>query len=280
MKKFIAIFMGTMLLGTFLTACSGGSASGSTDSASASGTYSTTLADVQEKGELIIGLDDTFAPMGFRDEAGNLVGFDIDLANAVCEQLGVTATFKPIDWDSKELALSSGTIDCVWNGMSITPERQEQMSLSQAYLNNKIVIMTKEGVTVNSKEDLADYQIGIQAGSAALEAVKADDIYNSIQGNLTEYPTYDEVILDMQAGRLDCMIIDEVYGGYKNAKMDQAFSVSDVDFGDDLYAIGFRKSDTELTQAVNDALNALIEDGTAAQISNEWFGADIVVKPE
>ena len=280
MKKFIAIFMGTMLLGTFLTACSGGSASASTDSASASGTYSATLADVQEKGELIIGLDDTFAPMGFRDEAGNLVGFDIDLANAVCEQLGVTATFKPIDWDSKELALSSGTIDCVWNGMSITPERQEQMSLSQAYLNNKIVIMTKEGVTVNSKEDLADYQIGIQAGSAALEAVKADDIYNSIQGNLTEYPTYDEVILDMQAGRLDCMIIDEVYGGYKNAKMDQAFSVSDVDFGDDLYAIGFRKSDTELTQAVNDALNALIEDGTAAQISNEWFGADIVVKPE
>lgn len=280
MKKFIAIFMGTMLLGAFLTACSGGSASASTDSASASGTYSTTLADVQEKGELIIGLDDTFAPMGFRDEAGNLVGFDIDLANAVCEQLGVTATFKPIDWDSKELALSSGTIDCVWNGMSITPERQEQMSLSQAYLNNKIVIMTKEGVTVNSKEDLADYQIGIQAGSAALEAVKADDIYNSIQGNLTEYPTYDEVILDMQAGRLDCMIIDEVYGGYKNAKMDQAFSVSDVNFGDDLYAIGFRKSDTELTQAVNDTLNALIEDGTAAQISNEWFGADIVVKPE
>lgn len=280
MKKLIAIFVGTMLLGTFLTACSGGSASGSTDAASASGTYSTTLADVQEKGELIIGLDDTFAPMGFRDEAGNLVGFDIDLANAVCEQLGVTATFKPIDWDSKELALSSGTIDCVWNGMSITPERQEQMSLSQAYLNNKIVIMTKDGVTVNSKEDLADYQIGIQAGSAALEAVKADDIYNSIQGNLTEYPTYDEVILDMQAGRLDCMIIDEVYGGYKNAKMDQAFSVSDVDFGDDLYAIGFRKSDTELTQAVNDALNALIEDGTAAQISNEWFGADIVVKPE
>ena len=140
--------------------------------------------------------------------------------------------------------------------------------------------MTKEGVTVNSKEDLANYQIGIQAGSAALEAVKADEIYSSIQGNLTEYPTYDEVILDVQAGRLDCMIIDEVYGGYKNAKMGQVFSVSDVDFGDDLYAIGFRKSDTELTQAVNDALNVLIEEGTAAEISKEWFGEDIVVKPE
>lgn len=285
MKRIFAVAMSAVLMGMFLVSCSGEAASTSADAsstqdASASGTYSTTLAYIQEKGELVIGLDDTFAPMGFRDEAGDLVGFDIDLANAVCEQLGVQATFKPIDWDSKELALSSGTIDCVWNGMSITPEREEQMSLSQAYLNNKIVIMTKEGVTVNSKEDLANYQIGIQAGSAALEAVKADEIYSSIQGNLTEYPTYDEVILDVQAGRLDCMIIDEVYGGYKNAKMGQVFSVSDVDFGDDLYAIGFRKSDTELTQAVNDALNVLIEEGTAAEISNEWFGEDIVVKPE
>lgn len=273
MKKVLAFIATAVLASAFMTACS-------TTNSTTSETYSTTLADIQEKGELVIGLDDTFAPMGFRDEAGNLVGFDIDLANAVCEQLGVTATFKPIDWDSKELALSSGTIDCVWNGMSITPEREEQMSLSQAYLNNKIVIMTKDGVTVNNKEDLANYQIGIQAGSAALEAVKADDIYDSIQGNITEYPTYDEVILDMEAGRLDCMIIDEVYGGYKNEKMGQVFSISDINFGDDLYAIGFRKGDTELTQAVNDALNALIANGSAAKISNNWFGADIVVKPE
>lgn len=281
MKTKLAVVMSALLLATLFTACSNGASSAAGSAAAGeTGEYSTTLADIQENGELVVGLDDTFAPMGFRDEAGELVGFDIDLANAVCEQLGIKATFKPIDWDSKELALSSGTIDCVWNGMSITPERQEQMSLSQAYLNNKIIVMTKDGVTVNSKEDLANYQIGIQAGSAALEAVKADDVYASIEGNLTEYPTYDEVILDVQAGRLDCMIIDEVYGGYKNAKMDQAFAISGVDFGDDLYAIGFRKGDTELTQAVNDALNALIEDGTAAEISNKWFGADIVVKPE
>ena len=117
--------------------------------------------------------------------------------------------------------------------MSITPEREEAMSLSQAYLNNKIVIMTKEGVTVSAKEDLANYNIGIQAGSAALEAVTNDAVYASIQDKITEYPTYDEVILDVQAGRLDCMIIDEVYGGYKNAKLGSIFAVSEVDFGDD-----------------------------------------------
>ena len=162
--------------------------------------------------------------------------------------------------------------------MSITPEREEAMSLSQAYLNNKIVIMTKEGVTVSAKEDLANYNIGIQAGSAALEAVTNDAVYASIQDKITEYPTYDEVILDVQAGRLDCMIIDEVYGGYKNAKLGSIFAVSEVDFGDELYAIGFRKGDAELTQAVNDAINALIESGKAAEISEAWFGADIVVK--
>lgn len=281
MKKIFGLILSAAVLGTVLTACGG---SGASEPASASGSavnssvYGITLADIQAKGELVIGLDDTFAPMGFRDESGNLVGFDIDLATAVCEELGVKATFQPIDWDAKEMELSSGNIDCIWNGMSITPEREEAMSLSQAYLNNKIVIMTKEGVTVSAKEDLANYNIGIQAGSAALEAVTNDAVYASIQDKITEYPTYDEVILDVQAGRLDCMIIDEVYGGYKNAKLGSIFAVSEVDFGDDLYAIGFRKGDAELTQAVNDAINALIESGKAAEISEAWFGADIVVK--
>ena len=295
MKKWSSQCLSALRAGAVLAGCGGaapaaasseaGSVSADASSASApqsesAGGYTTTLADIRQKGTLVIGLDDTFAPMGFRDESGELVGFDIDLANAVCEQLGVTAEFQPIDWDSKEMALAAGTIDCVWNGMSITPERQEAMSLSQAYLNNKIVILCKEGVTIEAKEDLANYNIGIQAGSAALEAVQADEaLYAAIEGQLTEYPTYDEVILDVQAGRLDCMIIDEVYGGYKNAQLGGIFTVAPVDFGDDLYAIGFRKADAELTQAVNEALNALIEDGTATQISEAWFDADIVVRP-
>lgn len=240
--------------------------------------YATTLADVLTKGELVIGLDDTFAPMGFRSTSNELIGFDIDLAKAVCAELGVEAVFKPIDWSAKELELASGNIDCIWNGMSVTPEREEGMSLSQPYLNNKIVIMTKEGITIATKEDLANYAVGIQSGSAALEAVQTDAVYETIQNNITEYPTYDEVILDMQAGRLDCMIIDEVYGSYKNALLDNIFGISEVDFGDDLYAIGFRKSDTELTDAVNDAINALITNGNAGEISNTWFGDDIIVK--
>ncbi|MDL2253029.1 amino acid ABC transporter substrate-binding protein [Ruminococcaceae bacterium OttesenSCG-928-I18] len=295
MKKVLIALLALCVLALPLVGCAGGGESeaapadaastpaaapaGSEATVGADDAYATSLADIEAKGELVIGLDDTFAPMGFRDEAGELVGFDIDLANAVCEVLGVTATFQPIDWNAKEMELETGNIDCIWNGMSATPERQESMSLSQTYLNNRIIVMTNEGVQIATKEDLANYKVGVQAASAALEAIQADPAYDSFSANVTEYPTYDEIILAMQSGREDCMVIDEVFGNYKNSQMDTPLQVADIDFGDDLYAIGFRKGDTELTDAVNDALNQLIENGRAGEISTEWFGEDIVMRP-
>ena len=123
------------------------------------------------KETLVVGLDDAFAPMGFRDEQGNLVGFDIDLATAVADELGMQVEFKPIDWNAKEMELKAGTIDCVWNGMSITPERQENMALTNKYLNNKIVLMTLKtsSTDVTDASQLANLKIGTQADSAALE---------------------------------------------------------------------------------------------------------------
>lgn len=233
---------------------------------------------ILDKGELVIGLDDTFAPMGFRDEANNLIGFDIDLATAVCEYLGVEAKFQPIDWDAKEMELSTKKIDCIWNGMSITPERQQSMSLTRGYLNNRIIIMSVPGVEVNSKEDLAGLSVGTQAKSSALEMVQGDPIYSELK-DFHEYRTYDEVIMDMDAGRIQVMIVDEVLGMYKNSKRDSSFVVSEVDFGDDFYAVGFRKEDLELTAKVQEAIDALIANGKAAEISDAWFGTDIVLKP-
>ncbi len=236
-----------------------------------------TETDTAEK-TIIVGLDDTFAPMGFRDENGTLVGFDIDLANAVAEAIGYQVVFQPIDWDSKELELSSGKIDCIWNGMSATPERKETMLLSRAYLNNKIIIMTNEGVEIATKEDLANYNIGTQAKSAALEVLEADDIYETIKDKVTTYRNYDEVIMDMQAGRIDVMIVDEVLGFYKNTQLDNVFGVAPVDFGEDLFVIGFRKDDTELKNLVEQGLDKVIESGKAAEISQKWFGKDIVIQ--
>ena len=200
------------------------------------------------------------------------------MANAVAEQLGITVEFLPIDWNGKELALSSKRVDCLWNGMSATEERQESMALTDKYLNNRIVIMTKDAsINITSAADLANYNIGTQEGSAALEMMEANPDYDLFKDKITQYPTYDEVIMDMQAGRIDCMVVDEVLGEYKNSQLEEKMAVAEFNFGDDFYAIGCRKEDTDVAAKLTEAISALIDDGTAAEISEKWFGKNIVI---
>lgn len=273
MKKLMLLLSAALMCG-MLTGC-GGDTTGGDDTQTGE---LTGWAYIEDKGELVVGLDDTFAPMGFRDEAGNLVGFDIDLATAVGEELGVTVTFQPIDWDSKELELSSKRIDCIWNGMSATPARQESMALTKKYLNNKIVVMTMDDtITVDTAEDLADLKIATQAQSAALETMQANEAWATFEANVVEFPTYDEAILAMQGGRADVMVVDQVLGEYKNANMDSIMTVCDYNFGDDFYAIGFRQGETDAADKVNEAIQTLIDNGQAAEISEKWFGTNIVI---
>ncbi len=232
-----------------------------------------------DENTIVVGLDDTFAPMGFRDADGNLIGFDIDLANAVAEELGMEVEFKPIDWDAKEMELEAGTIDCVWNGMSVTPERMESMSLSDKYLNNKIVLMAlaDSDVDVTDPKQLADLTIGTQADSSALQMLQANEEYDSFKDNISEYDTYDTAIMDLKAGRIDVIAVDEVLGEYTNNNLGGEMKVCTYSLGDDYYVIGFAKENTELRDQVNAAIKTLIDNGTAAAISEEWFGRDIVV---
>lgn len=229
--------------------------------------------------KIVIGLDDTFAPMGFRDEAGELVGFDIDLANAVGEELGKTVEFKPIDWNAKEMELDSGSIDCVWNGMSITPDRKENMALSDKYLNNKIVLMTLENsdLDVKAATEMADIKIGTQVDSAALEMLKANEEYDSFKDNISEYETYDTAIMDLKAGRVDVIAVDQVLGEYTNKNLGGELKECTYSLGDDYYVIGFEKDNTKLRDDVNDAIKTLVDNGKAAEISEKWFGKNIVV---
>ena len=267
MKKLSALVSCLLLALCALTGCGE-----QTDTTAAGWDY------IAEKGELVIGLDDTFAPMGFRDTNNELVGFDIDLANAAGEVLGVKVSFRPIDWDAKDMELSSKTIDCIWNGMSATPERSEAYSLTKKYLNNKIVIMTlDEGLNIESAADLAGVTLGTQADSAALETMQQNDAWDSFKDNVSEFPTYDEALLAMQGGRVQAIVVDQVLGEYKNANMGGAMRVMPFDFGDDFYAIGCRKGETDVADKINAALQTLIDNGTAAEISNKWFGTNIVI---
>ena len=282
MKRKMLILLAVLMLAGLFAACGSGNDVKKTEPGTAaqstSGTPDADLSweEIQTNGKLVIGLDDTFAPMGFRDEAGTLVGFDIDLATAVCDVLGITAEFQPIAWSAKEMMLSSKRIDCVWNGMSATEERQKAMALTDKYLNNVIKVASMDpSINVKSEADLAGLKIGIQADSAALEMVMANEAYDSFKANITEYPTYDEAILDMQAGRIDVIIVDQVLAEYKNMKTPMTFS--DFTFGDDFYAIGCRQGDKALAAKISEAIGLLIENGKAAEISEKWFGTNIVI---
>ena len=261
-KKVMSVFMILMLIAgmSIMTGCG-------TDTAD-------TNAD-----KIVVGLDDAFAPMGFRDAEGNLVGFDIDLANAVGEYLGMTVEFKPIDWNAKEMELDAKTIDCVWNGMSVTPDRMENMALSDKYLNNKIVLMALADADfdVTKADQLADLKIGTQVDSSALKVLQANEAYDTFKDNIAEYDTYDTAIMDLKAGRVDVIAVDQVLGEYTNNNMDGAMKECTYSLGDDYYVIGFAKDNTELRDKVNDAVKALVDNGTAAEISKDWFGKDIVV---
>lgn len=236
----------------------------------------------ESKDTLIVGLDDTFAPMGFRDAKGKLVGFDIDMAKAVGKKLNMKVDFKAIDWDSKEMELKSGSIDCVWNGMSVTPERKEKMALSAKYLDNKIVVMAlnSSDVDVKDSSELANLKIGTQVDSSALAMIKADKNYKSFADNVSEYDTYDDAIMDLKAGRVDVIVVDQVLGEYANKNLDGIMKKCEFSFGNDYYVIGFEKSNTKMRDKVNKALKELIDDGTASEISKKWFGEDIVVYEE
>ena len=233
---------------------------------------------IEDKGELIVGLDDTFAPMGFRDEAGELVGFDIDLATAVCEELGINVKFQPIEWDAKEMELEAKNIDCIWNGMSATAERQESMSLTDMYLNNCIIVMSLDSsINITSEDDLANYQIGTQADSASLEVMMASEKWDTYADNVAEFPTFDEAIMALQGDRVDVIVVDQVLGEYKNSKLHEPLFTCDFTFGDDFYAIGCRKADKDVAAKLTEAIGALIDSGEAAEISEKWFGKDIVI---
>ena len=231
----------------------------------------------ETKNTIIVGIDDTFAPMGFRDENNEIVGFDIDLASAAIEHMGKEIEFQPIDWSTKESELSSGRIDLIWNGYTITKEREKQVLFTEPYLENSQVIVTLTDSDIESIADLTGKKIGLQAQSSALNALNGNEIVSKVE-SVTEYKTNVLALNDLKIGRVDAVVIDEIVIDYYMTKETDTYTVLEEALAPELYGIGVKKGNEELLNDLQAALDEMNEDGTATEISEKWFGVDKVLK--
>lgn len=229
--------------------------------------------------KIIVGLDDTFAPLGFRDEAGNLAGVDVELMEATSEIIGIPFELQPIDWSMKETELANQNIDLIWNGYTVTEERKEKVAFSQPYLNNRQVVVTMADSDINTLADLNGKSVAAQAESSAIDAIHSKPEIADTFADLGEFETNDQCLIDLEAGRTDAVVADEVIiRYYVSKKGEENYKILEEDFGTEQYAIGVRKEDTALLEAINAALDTLKENGTTKTISEKWFGSDIIME--
>ena len=227
----------------------------------------------------VVGVDDEFAPMTFRDGNGELVGFDIDLAKEAAKRMGVTFKFKPIDWDNKETEMTSGDVDIIWSACDIVDEYKPYMIFSKPYMDNRQIVLTRKGDVseIHSESDFAGKIVGTQAGSNS-ETYINDSV--KLKKTFKEFKTYrnfKEAFAALVNGEMDLLIVDEIAGRYELKKSADMFQAVDVTVGPVTeFGIGFRKDDTELRDRVQKVFDAMIQDGTAKKISEKWFQADLV----
>jgi len=237
------------------------------------------LERILNKGSLILGLDDSFPPMGFRNENNEIVGFDIDVAKEVSKRLGVELVLQPISWTAKEQELNSYNIDCIWNGMSINEERKKAMSLSLPYLENNMSFVVKSDSNINGLNDLKGKTIGVQSGSTAEEILTESEVYTEIK-EVISYTENITAFMDMEINQIDCVFLDNVVANYYITSNNKQYKILSEGLQDEEYAIGFRKQDEELCNRINEILLEMKEDGTLGSISAKWFGSDITIIKE
>lgn len=230
---------------------------------------------IKEKGVMVVGLDDTFAPMGYRDEQNNLVGFDIDMTEEIGKRLGVKIEWQPTQWDGVILALDSKRFDVIISGMTVTEERKKSINFSTPYINDGLVMVVKKGTTgFNTAEDLKGKVIGTQAGSSGEEACKKMGLEAKL------YKTYPEAFNDLQIGRTQVVVVDAMTAGHYLSKRTDTFEIVGEQLTQEPMAIGIRKADTELKAALDQVIAEMQKDGTLTSISQKWFNKDITTKAE
>lgn len=250
------------------------SAADSTDSTASEGGDWQYIAD---KGNFVAGIT-LFEPMNYYDENGELTGFETEFTKAVCEKLGVEAKFQEIEWDKKEIELNAKTIDAIWNGLTVTEERKENMGFSKSYVRNKQVVVIKADNKdkYTDEASMAGASCAAESGSAGQTAIETSPVLS--QNEFVGASAQKDVLLEVKAGTVELGVLDYVMA---KASIGEGTDYSDlmivegVELAPEEYAIGMRKGDTETIEKVNGAIDELVADGTLKALAEKYGLADV-----
>lgn len=236
-------------------------------------------AGIEDK-TLVVGFDAEYPPYGYMDENGEYTGFDLELAQAVCDLEGWELEKKPISWDSKDQELESGSIDCIWNGFTMNG-REDDYTFSVPYVDNSQVIVVAEDSGIDKLEDLAGKTVGVQAASAALDLLQSEEEGGQKKladtfASLNEFADYNTAFTELQAGALDALAIDVGVAKYQLNSRGEGFKMLDETLNTEQYAVGFKKGNDELCDIINEDLQKLADDGTVAELAEKYEIADMV----
>ncbi|MCP1103405.1 polar amino acid transport system substrate-binding protein [Aequitasia blattaphilus] len=231
----------------------------------------------KDENSFIVGFDASFPPYGYKDDNGEYVGFDLDLAEEVCKRNEWTLVKQPIDWDSKDAEINAGTISCIWNGFTING-REDQYTWSEPYVDNKQVIVVAADSGIESFADLAGKLVETQADSSALHALQEDkkDLADTFSG-LTEVPEYNTAFMDLESGACDGVALDIGVAMYQINSRDNSddFKILEEEISSEQYGIGFKKGNEELRDQVQKTLDEMAEDGTIEKIAEKYADSGV-----
>ena len=269
-KKMVSILTAAFCASALLAGC--GFADTAKTSASSAGAASSSADGTTT---FTVGFDAEYPPYGYMDdETGDYTGFDLELAQEVAKRLGLEYKAQPIAWDSKDMELESGNIDCIWNGFTMTG-REDDYTWTEPYMANQQVFVVANDSDINSQADLAGKIVEVQADSSAEAALKEAPELTATFKELLTTADYNTAFMDLEQGAVDAIAMDVIVAGYQIQQRNADFKILDDSLSEEEYGVGFKKGNTELRDKVQSTLEEMAEDGTLQEVSEKWFSKDV-----
>lgn len=278
-KRFVSAALAAVMA-LSMTACGSSNSAAETTAADTEAAESqaeeTTAEEAKttDGGTLIVGFDQDFPPMGFVGDDGEYTGFDLELAQEVAKRLGLEYKAQPIAWDSKDMELESGNIDCIWNGFTMTG-REDDYTWTEPYMANQQVFVVANDSDINNQADLAGKIVEVQADSSAEAALKEAPELTATFKELLTTADYNTAFMDLEQGAVDAIAMDVIVAGYQIQQRNADFKILDDSLSEEEYGVGFKKGNTELRDKVQSTLEEMAEDGTLQEVSEKWFSKDV-----